>query len=378
MRCCPPVCSRDGLDLGLPEPKSSRSSAAKAAVESKALNAALEALLHPKPACEIIFVCIHGSGRPLVTFFRYSAVLLLFACLGCSAQSAPPAADLQLRIERQVRSYYEIPSNVKVIIGAIKPSEFPNYEALTITFDSGEKKQTYDFLLSKDNKTLIRLTRLDLSTDPYAEVMKKIDLAGRPIRGNKDAKVIAVNFDDFQCPFCSRMHTTLFPQILKEYGDRVAFIYKDFPLDEIHPWATRAAIDAGCLAAQNSDAYWDFADYIHTNQSEVNSEKTRGSQLAALDRIAMQQGQKHNLDTAKLEACIKAQKDDAVKASIKEGDQLGLVATPTMFVNGQKLDGAVPISELRETLDRALQQAGVPAPSHPAAAASAPAASSSK
>jgi len=55
------------------------------------------------------------------------------------------------------------------------------------------------------------------------------------------------------------------------------------------------------------------------------------------------------------------------------------VATPTMFVNGQKLDGAVPIGELRETLDRALQQAGVPAPSHPAAAsASAPSASSSK
>ena len=313
---------------------------------------------------------------------RYPAILLLFACLGCSAQSAPPAApELGLRIERQVRSYYEIPASVKVVIGPLKPSEFPNYDALTITFDGGEKKQTYDFLLSKDNKTLIRMTRLDLSKDPYAEVMKKIDVTGRPVRGNKDAKVVAVNFDDFQCPFCSRMHSSLFPELLKEYGDRVAFIYKDFPLDEIHPWAIHAAVDAGCLAAQNSDAYWDFADYIHANQSEVNSEKTIGSKFAALDRLAMQQGQKHNLDQPKLEACIKAQKDDAVKASIHEGDQLGLVATPTMFINGQKVDGAVPISELRDMLDRALQQAGVPVPVRPAATtapASAPSASPSK
>lgn len=318
-------------------------------------------------------------GRFLVALFRYSAILLLFACLGCSAQSAAPAPGLELRIERQVRSYYEIPANVKVVVGPLKPSEFPNYDALNITFDGGQKKQTYDFLLSKDDKTLIRMTRLDLSKDPYAEIMKKIDISGRPVRGNKDAKVVAVNFDDFQCPFCSRMHATLFPQLLKEYGDRVAFIYKDFPLQEIHPWATHAAIDSGCLAAQSSDAYWDFADYIHANQAEVNSEKTRGSQFAALDRITVQQGQKYSLDAAKLEACIKAQKDDAVKASIHEGDQLGLVATPTMFVNGQKVDGAVPISELRETLDRALQQAGVPVPVHPAAApASAPSSSSSK
>ena len=80
------------------------------------------------------------------------------------------------------------------------------------------------------------------------------------------------------------------------------------------------------------------------------------------------QGQKHNLDAAKLQACIKAQKDDAVKASVHEGEALGVEATPTMFVNGEKMDGALPIGELRAVLDRALVQAGEPAPVHPAAA----------
>ena len=298
---------------------------------------------------------------------RRATLILLLVCLGCSAQSTPP--EVARRIEQQVRSFYTIPSSVKIVLGDLKPSEFPNYDALTITFDGGEKKQHYEFLLSKDGKTLLRMTKLDLSKDPFVEVMKKIDVSNRPTRGDAKAKVVAVNYDDFECPFCSRMHQTLFPQLLKEYGDRVTFIYKDFPLAEIHPWATHAAVNANCLAAQNNDAYWDFADYIHANQGEVNSEKSHDAQFAALDRIATTQGQKHSLDGPKLQACIKAQQDDAVKASVHEGEGLGIEATPTMFVNGEKVDGALPVGELRAVLDRALVQAGVPTPVHTAAAA---------
>ena len=304
-----------------------------------------------------------------MTLLQRAILVLVLVCLGCSAQSAPP--EVARRIEQQVRSFYTIPPNVKINLSALKPSEFPNYDALTITFDGGEKKQNYEFLLARDGKTLIRMTKLDLSKDPFAEIMKKIDVSNRPTRGDSKAKVIAVNYDDFECPFCSRMHQTLFPELLKEYGDRVVFIYKDYPLAEIHPWATHAAVNANCLAAQNKDAYWEFADYIHANQSEVNAEKTHDGQFAVLDRLALSQGQKRGLDAPKLQACIKAQQDDNVKASVHEGEALGVEATPTLFVNGEKVDGALPISELRAVLDRALIQAGVPAPAHPVSASTA-------
>ncbi len=311
-----------------------------------------------------------------MTLFRRSILVLLLICLGCSAQSAPP--DVAVRVERQVRSYYNIPPEVKVTLGPLRPSEFPNYDALTISLAGGTKKQDVEFLLAKDGKSLIRFTKLDITKDPYAEVMKKIDVAGRPTRGNKDAKVVAVNFDDFECPFCSRMHQTLFPELFKEYGDKVLFIYKDYPLATIHPWATHAAVNANCLAAQNSDAYWDFADYIHANQKEVNAEKKGDPQFAVLDKDTLLQGQKHNLDMTTLQACIKTQNEDAVKQSVKQGDSLGIDATPTMFVNGQRVDGALPIDEVREVLDRALTQAGVPPPAHPAAPVAPPAQPSSK
>jgi protein-disulfide isomerase len=304
--------------------------------------------------------------RFLVTLLRRSILVLVLVCLGCSAQSAP--SDVTQKIERQVRATYSIPASVKITVGPLRPSDFANYDALTINMEGEGKKQTYEFLLSKDGKTLARMTKLDLTKDPYAENMKKIDLSGRPTRGSKDAKVVVVNYDDFQCPFCSRMHQTLFPELLKEYGDRVQFVYKDYPLSEIHPWATHAAVDANCLAAQNNDAYWDFADHVHANQREIGSEKGRDGQFGALDRLTIEQGQKHNLDLAKLQSCVKAQNEDTIKASMHEGDGVGVTATPTLFINGQEMDGALPASEMRAALDRALEQAGVPVPSHSAPA----------
>jgi protein-disulfide isomerase len=335
--------------------------------------------------------------RLLVSLIRRAFLFLLLICLGCSAQSAPP--DVVRLVEKHVRATYSVPSDVKVIIGTLRSSDFPNYDALTVTFDNGEKKQDFEFLLAKDHKTLLRVTKLDLTKDPYAELMKKIDVTDRPTRGNKSAKVIAINYDDFQCPYCSKMHETLFPTLFSEYGDRVLFIYKDYPLEEMHPWAVHAAVNANCLAAQNNDAYWDYADYLHRNREAVNTEyKEKGRAAAnaavekhfkkeaadaeyndkglaaakvALDKLATLQGEKHGLDGAKLQACIKAQDEKAVRASMKEGDKVGVSATPALFVNGAKVDGAQPIEELRLVFDRALQDAGVAVPDHKPASADA-------
>jgi len=306
-----------------------------------------------------------------VILIRRSLLVLMLVCLGCVAQSAPP--DVARKIERQVRSFYTIPPEVKITVGAITPStEMPGYDSVAVNIDGGDgKPKEHKFLLSKDRATMLRVTKFDLTKDPFAEVMSKIDVTGRPSRGAKFAKVVAVNFDDFECPFCSRMHQTLFPEIFKEYGDRVTFIYKDDPLTEIHPWALHAAVDANCLAAQNDDAYWDFADYIHANKREVDTEKP-AARFDAIDKITMLQGQKHNVDVVKLQSCVKAQNEDAIRASMKEAEGLGVNGTPALFINGQKIDGAVPIAEVRTALDAALRDAGQPVPEHvPSAPASA-------
>ena len=95
----------------------------------------------------------------------------------------------------------------------------------------------------------------------------------------------------------------------------------------------------------------------------INSEKGKDNQYAALDRTSVTVASKFQLDTSKLQSCTKDPKGEAVvAASVKQGESLEVSGTPTMFVNGQMLDGARPASEIRATLDAALKRAGVAAP----------------
>ena len=87
-----------------------------------------------------------------MTLFRRSFLLLLVICLGCAAQSVSP--ELAQKIERQVRSYYKVPADLKVLVGPPHPApDFPNYDSVVVTIDSGEKKQDLKFLVSKDHSS---------------------------------------------------------------------------------------------------------------------------------------------------------------------------------------------------------------------------------
>lgn len=312
-------------------------------------------------------------------------VLLLLACAGCSAQSdsskaqtqkqassvaegTPVSADVQAKIVRQVQAQYDLPSEVIVEVGPRRPSDFPTYDEVTISLKGQHHEQKVDFLLSQDGKTLAKVTKIDLTKDIYAERMKQIDVAGRPVRGNPNAKVLIVNYDDLQCPFCSRMHNTLMEEILPQYGDRVKIVYKDFPLS-MHPWAKHSANDANCLAQSNGKAYWEFADYIHGNQKMIGNGQDIAKSTAELDRIALEIGKKNGMDETKLQACLKNPPADVLKASMAEGEALGMNATPTMYINGQKLEGAVDADDVRAVIDSQLVAAGVQPPARPAASA---------
>ncbi|MGA9070658.1 MAG: thioredoxin domain-containing protein [Terracidiphilus sp.] len=291
-------------------------------------------------------------------------LLALGAALGCKAQPAKqlPDAALNRRIEIMVRSQYNIPEGYSIELGVRSLSQVPGYDALPISIGHGGKATVIDFLISADNKTLARLEKFDLAGDP----LFSINVAGRPIRGNPNAKVTVVSFDDLECPFCGRMHQTLFPATLERYQGLVRFIYKDNPLVEIHPWAQRAAIDANCLAAQSSDAYWQFVDYIHAHGQEVNgSTREVAKSFDALDRIARQQAENGKLNALQLDSCLAHQDATQVQDSMKEAQALHIEGAPMLYVDGERINGAVPQADVWAVIDRALRAAGVAPPTAP-------------
>jgi protein-disulfide isomerase len=291
-----------------------------------------------------------------------AGLLALCMAAGCKAQpSSQASTDMALnrRIEIMVRSQFNIPQDFDVAIGARAPSQVAGYEKLPITISHGDKKSVVNFLISADSKTLAKLDTFDLTKDPALN----IDVAGRPIRGNPGAKVTVINFDDLECPYCARMHQQLFPGTLERYKGLVRFIYKDDPLVELHPWAMHAAVDANCLAAQSGDVYWTFVDYVHSHGEEITgTDRDASKSFAALDRIARQESTLGKLDESQLNACMAKQDEAQIRVSTAEAESLGVDGTPALFVNGERVMGAVPEQQLWMVIDRALRAAGVEPP----------------
>ncbi len=261
-----------------------------------------------------------------------------------------------------MRSQLSVPADWNVAPGPRSASDVPGYDALRIDFypdGRPEQKQPLDFLLSKDGKTLARLSKYDLANLPGLD----IPTAGRPVRGSKSAKVEIVNFDDLQCPYCARMHAELFPETLDHYKGLVKVVYKDDPLTEIHPWALHAAVDANCLAAQNETSYWNYVDYLHTHGQDVTGpDRDPVKSIALLDKLAKEEGARGKLEPAKLDSCVQKQDATDVTASTREATALKVDGTPALFIDGERISGAQPLPYVWAAIDRALRAQGIAPP----------------
>ncbi len=289
-------------------------------------------------------------------------MLLVSLTIGCKAQATASDPGVNRRIEVTVRSRYDLPPDVDVTLGQRSPSKFAGYHTLPVTISKGNRKQVVNFLIADDNSSMIHMDTMDLNKTP----LEIITTAGRPIRGNPNAKVTVVVFDDLQCPFCARMNSELFPATLEHYKDQVRYIYKDYPLSDLHPWAMHAAIDANCLAAESPAVYWTYVDYVHSHGDEISGpDRNLQKSYAALDRVAQQEGALAKLDAARLSACLAKQDQTPIKAEQAQGDELRIDGTPALFVDGERINGAVPREQLWTVIDRALRDRGEQPPPEP-------------
>ncbi len=248
-------------------------------------------------------------------------------------------------------------------VGPRTKSDVPGFDQISVTFtEGGKSSKPLTFLLSTDGKTLAQFNKYDISTDPKLLVNGD----GRPARGGPaNAPVLIVGFDDLECPFCAKMHQELFPAILERYKDQVHIVYRDFPLDQ-HPWAVRAAVDTNCVGSQSPTGYWNLVDYIHAHAAEIGGdERSLEKANSMLDSLARDEGKRQKLNVDALNACIAKQDDTAIKASTKLGESLGVDSTPAFFINGEKLEGALPLEYVYRMIDNALIAMGQTPPPPP-------------
>lgn len=161
------------------------------------------------------------------------------------------------------------------------------------------------------------------------------------VRGDlSKAKVVMIEYSDYECPFCSRHHPTL-QAMVDEFGDDVAWVYRHFPLTSIHPNATPAAVAAECAGEiGGNDAFWEMTDGLFENISNLGP--------ATYERLAGDLGLNANefstcLDSGKYEAKVAEQQ--------RSGAAAGVTGTPGTFINGQLVPGAVPEAQIRQIIE---------------------------
>jgi protein-disulfide isomerase len=183
-----------------------------------------------------------------------------------------------------------------------------------------------------------------LQAPPVVRVEVPFD--GAVIRGAADAPVTIVEFSDFHCPFCKQVQPTLV-QLLARYPGKVKLVYRDFPIDGLHPQARRAAEAARC--AWDQGKFWEYHDLLFAGPASATPEE--------LERYAGQVG----LDTGVFGRCLsEGVHRAAVQRDFDEGARLGVAGTPGFFINGRPLSGAQPLEAFVRVIEEEL--ARMPSP----------------
>ncbi len=161
-----------------------------------------------------------------------------------------------------------------------------------------------------------------------------------PVFGKKDSKVTVVEFSDFQCPYCSK-GAKIVQKLKKDYGSKIQFAFKQFPLENIHPNARPAAEASMCANEQGSDKFWTYHDKLFAAQDKLDAE---GLKAAAKTT---------GLNMDKFNQCVESKKyAKYVSDDIQYGLKIGVQSTPTFLVNGKLIQGARPYQEFKELIEQ--------------------------
>ncbi len=185
---------------------------------------------------------------------------------------------------------------------------------------------------------------------PTPEQLKKAPKLSKDdyVKGNRNAKVVLIEYSDFECPFCARFHPTML-QVMKEYGDKVAWTYRHYPLS-FHPNAQKAAEASECVAKQKGETgFWAFADKIFEENNAL------GGQINATAITTAAQAAGVNMDS--FQKCLDSGEMAAkVKKVMDAGTEAGITGTPgTIVMAGDEVElipGALPFEQVKPILDK--------------------------
>ena len=271
------------------------------------------------------------------------AVFILCLVSGAQAVFAASAEPLPNVDKAKILAYLRYAEGwsekVEAVMDAPKPSVYPGYAEVDVHLSFQGQKLDRIYYVTADGQRVISGVVYDMNQSPFKATLNKLDTTGAPSFGPESARVTIVIFSDFECPYCRDEAKSLRESLVKKYPKDVRVIFKDFPLEAIHSWAKKAAIAGHCVIEQNPQAFWPYHDYMYEHQKEISD--------ANLDDKVLAFAKQQNLDALQLSSCIQnGATAKLVENNEAQGRALGVQQTPTLFINGRLVGGAVPFEQL--------------------------------
>ncbi|WP_321474886.1 thioredoxin domain-containing protein [uncultured Paludibaculum sp.] len=295
---------------------------------------------------------------------RWVALALAAAtCFGQTQKSPAPAAKVpaaartapsptfdKAKFEAFVRHLLLWGPQIGVAVAEPQPSEMPGFRLVKVTGSYQKVSLDEIFYVSSDGRKIVRGTLFDIAKNPFAAEIAKLKTDLQPSFGTPGAPVVLVLFSDFQCAYCREEAKQIRANLIKTYPKEVRLYFKDFPIEQLHPWAKPASIAGRCVFRQDAAAFWDYHDWIFDKQAEITPETLRTKVTEWV--------QGKGLDAGQFTACFDNKSTlGEVEKSLAEGKELRVSSTPTMFVNGRQIPGSVPFQQLKGIIDFELEYA---------------------
>ncbi|HEY1759695.1 MAG TPA: thioredoxin domain-containing protein [Bryobacteraceae bacterium] len=286
------------------------------------------------------------------------AVVLLMT-VSAWAQTSTPAASAGAKpsfdraaFESSIRYYDLVVAGVTMKVGDPKPSRsLPGFSEVSVHLALGNDARDELYYIASDGKTVIpaeagSVPAFNITRNPFQINLDRLILDNQPSFGPANAPVTIVEFGDLECPSCRAEAPILRNLLPMFYPNKVRVVFKDFPLESIHPWARAASDAARCVFHQNAAAFWKIYDWFYDTQDEIMPEN--------LTSKVLEWAGKNGIDTAQLGRCIETKATDAeVTRNLNEAHAFGLKGTPTLFVNGRKI-GGLDFQQLQQVIDAEL------------------------
>jgi protein-disulfide isomerase len=227
-------------------------------------------------------------------------------------------------------------------VAQIRPSEVPGFAEVMVSMEKGGQQQSMMLYVTPDEKHAFTGEAIPFGADPFAATVKQLGTSTSGVaRGPSNANLTIVEFSDLECPHCKNAQ----PIIDKLMGDfpNGRLVFQQFPLENTHPWAFKAATWAQCIGEQNNAAFWKFINGVYDDQLDIDPQNA--------DVKLKEHTTAAGADATKAGTCVSnPETARKVRQSLELGKAIGVNGTPTVFLNGRKISGitSLPYDMLKD------------------------------